>query len=57
MHNSKEARKYFYSARKYAQGNKTILESKLLQHYGCGLNPSTPCKAPPPLELNIEDSH
>jgi hypothetical protein len=57
MRNYKEANTYFYFARKYAQGNMTILESKLLHQYECGLNPNIPCKEPPPLELNIEGSH
>jgi len=57
MRNYKEANAYFYFACKYAQGNITILESKLLHHYECGLNPSISCQESPPLELNIEGSH
>ena len=38
-----EATTQFYSARRFARGNKKILESELLKMHECGLNPSVPC--------------
>ncbi len=55
LHN--KAVKSFYSARRFARGNPTILKSKLLKIYECGLNPSVPCKEKVPLSLNIEGSN
>ncbi len=52
-----EATKQFYSARRFARGNPTILESELLKIHECGLNPSVSCKEKVPLEMNIEGSH
>lgn len=52
-----EATKQFYSARRFARGNKMILESELLKTHECGLNPSVPCEKKVPLPMNIEGSH
>jgi tetratricopeptide (TPR) repeat protein len=55
--NHEEANKQFYSARRFARGNKRIIESELLKMYECGLNPSVPCDKKVPLSMNIEGSH
>ena len=52
-----EATKQFYQARRFARGNKKILESELLKLHECGLNPSVLCENKVPLEINIEGSH
>lgn len=52
-----EATRQFYSARRFARGNRKILESELLKMHDCGLNPSVPCKNGVPLDMNIEGSH
>jgi len=52
-----ESAKQFYSARRFARGNPTILKSKLLEMHECGLNPSVPCNKKAPFEMNIEGSH
>lgn len=52
-----EATKQFYSARRFARGNKKILESELLKMHECGLNPSVPCDKKVPLQMNIEGSN
>ena len=52
-----EATKQFYSARRFAHGNRKILESELLKMHDCGLNPSVPCNNKVPLNMNIEGSH
>jgi tetratricopeptide (TPR) repeat protein len=52
-----KAIKSFLSSRRFARGNKTILNSKLLKLYECGLNPSVTCEEKVPLSLNIEGSH
>ena len=52
-----EATKQFYQARRFARGNKKILESELLKLHECGLNPSVLCENKVPLEMNIEGSH
>ena len=53
----KKAIKSFLSSRRFARGNETILNSKLLKLYECGLNPSVTCEEKIPLSLNIEGSH
>lgn len=52
-----KATKQFYSARRFARGNKIILKSELLKMHECGLNPSVPCDKKVPLPLNIEGSN
>jgi|TARA_B110000438_G_scaffold278604_1_gene302339 tetratricopeptide (TPR) repeat protein len=57
LDNHEEAIKQFYFARRFARGNKKILDSKLLELHECGLNPSVPCDKKIPLKMNIEGSH
>ena len=52
-----EATKHFYSARRFARGNRKILESELLKMHECGFNPSISCDKKIPLPMNIEGSH
>ena len=40
--------KAFLIAKKYARGNDSILNSKLLRFHECGFNPSIPCEEKPP---------
>ncbi len=51
-----EAAERFFSARRFARGNPTILESKLLKIYECGFNPGVACKKKIPLEMNSQGS-
>ena len=46
----------FMVAKKYARGNSSILDSKLLRFHECGFNPSIPCEKTPPARMNIEGS-
>ncbi len=48
---------YFTQARKYARGNKSILESTLLRKHECGFNPSIDCKNLPSADMTIEGSN
>ncbi len=52
-----EATPYFSSAKKFARGNKQILESALLKRHECGFNPSIDCQNLPPAEMTIEGSN
>jgi tetratricopeptide (TPR) repeat protein len=54
--NHEEAKKHFYSARRFARGNSKILESELLKMHECKFNPSISCKEKVPLSINIEGS-
>ncbi len=47
---------YFAEARKFARGNKVILQSGLLRMHECGFNPSVDCKDQPPASMHIEGS-
>ena len=55
--NHEEAKKHFYSAKRFARGNPKILESELLKMHECGFNPSISCDKKIPLSMNIEGSH
>ena len=46
----------FMVAKKYARGNSSILDSKLLRFHECGFNPSIPCDEKPPARMHIEGS-
>ena len=46
----------FMTAKKYALGNSSILDSKLVRFHECGFNPSIPCDEKPPARLHIEGS-
>ncbi len=48
--------KAFLIAKKYARGNDSILNSKLLRFHECGFNPSIPCEEKPPAKMHIEGS-
>ena len=48
--------KAFLIAKKYARGNSSILDSKLLRFHECGFNPSIPCEKKPPTRMHIEGS-
>ncbi|QPJ62421.1 MAG: tetratricopeptide repeat protein [Candidatus Nitronauta litoralis] len=48
---------YFTEARKYARGNKVILDSALLKKHECGFNPSIECKNLPSADMTIEGSN
>ena len=48
--------KAFLIAKKYARGNSSILDSKLLRFHECGFNPSIPCEKKPPARMHIEGS-
>tara|TARA_B100000686_G_C16713435_1_gene930571 strand:+ start:680 stop:1138 length:459 start_codon:yes stop_codon:yes gene_type:complete len=48
--------KAFLIAKKYARGNNSILNSRLLRFHECGFNPSIPCKEKPPAKIHIEGS-
>ena len=48
--------KPFLQAKKYARGNRVILDSKLLRFHECGFNPSIPCDEKPPSRIHIEGS-
>ncbi len=50
------AAKQFHAARRYARGNKRILQSELLRQHECGLNPGGACKDKVPLPMTIEGS-
>ena len=52
-----EAIRSFYSARKFARGNKKILNSELLKLYKCGFNPSATCEEKLPLSMSMEGLH
>lgn len=52
-----EATEHFYSARRFARGYEKIINSPILQLHECGLNPSIPCDAILPDDMNIEGSH
>ncbi len=59
LHNLKlheDAVEAFMIAKKYARGNGSILNSKLVHFYECGFNPSIPCKEKPPATMHIEGS-
>jgi tetratricopeptide (TPR) repeat protein len=46
----------FMTAKKYARGNISILDSKLVRFHECGFNPSIPCDEKPPARMHIEGS-
>ena len=46
----------FMVAKKYARGNSSILDSKLVRFHECGFNPSIPCDEKPPASMHIEGS-
>ena len=46
----------FMIAKKYARGNSSILDSKLVRFHECGFNPSIPCDENPPARMHIEGS-
>ena len=48
--------KAFMMAKKYARGNSSILDSKLLRFHECGFNPSIPCDEKQPASIHIEGS-
>ena len=48
--------KAFLIAKRYARGNSSILDSKLLRFHECGFNPSIPCEENPPARMHIEGS-
>ncbi|MEK9630201.1 MAG: tetratricopeptide repeat protein, partial [Nitrospinota bacterium] len=43
-----DAVEVFATAKKYARGNRLILDSNLIRFHECGFNPSIPCKEQPP---------
>ena len=43
-------------AKKYARGNSSILDSKLVRFHECGFNPSIPCDEKPLARMHIEGS-
>ncbi len=48
---------YFTQSRKYARGNREILDSALLKKHECGFNPSIDCKDQPSMDMTIEGSN
>ena len=51
-----KAVKPFSIAKKYARGNSSILDSKILRFHECGFNPSITCDDKPPARVHIEGS-
>ena len=49
-----EAVKAFATAKKYARGNKTILNSQIVLNHECGFNPSIKCENSLPKNMHIE---
>ncbi len=47
----------FATAKKYARGHRSILDSNLIRLHECGFNPSIPCKEQPPAKMHIEGSN
>ena len=56
LNHHENAVKAFMIAKKYARGNSSILDSKLLFIHECGFNPSIPCKEKTPARMHIEGS-
>lgn len=52
-----EAVEAFATAKKYARGNRLILNSSLIRFHECGFNPSIPCEGNPPAKMHIEGSN
>ena len=53
-----ESTEQFYAARRFARGNRTILDSELFKKHECGFNPSVrPCKQGMAIQRNIEGSN
>mgnify|MGYP003968532875 FL=1 len=52
-----EAVKAFATAKKYARGNKTILNSQMALNHECGFNPSIQCENSLPKNMHIEGSN
>jgi len=48
---------FFTQSRKYARGNKVILDSALLRKHECGFNPSIDCKDQLSTDMTIEGSN
>ena len=49
--------KAFATAKKYARGNRLILDSRLIRFHECGFNPSISCKGQPTPSMHIEGSN
>ena len=47
----------FTTAKKYARGNRSILNSSLIRFHECGFNPSIACKEQLPAKMHIEGSN
>ncbi len=52
-----EAVEAFNTAKKYARGNRAILNSSLIRFHECGFNPSIPCEKQLPASMHIEGSN
>lgn len=52
-----EAVEAFATAKKFARGNRSILDSNLIAAHECGFNPSIPCDHQPPANMHIEGSN
>tara|TARA_Y100001960_G_C14323190_1_gene656425 strand:+ start:160 stop:573 length:414 start_codon:yes stop_codon:yes gene_type:complete len=47
----------FATAKKYARGNKKILNSELVLNHKCGFNPSNQCENKMPAKMKVEGSN